>query len=999
MIPLVLAQLLARWGQALALLVLAAAAGTVVVGAQVYAADVDRAAVAHALETGERRERVVSVGVIERAWRDPPASLGTHADVLARMPALTPVITVEIRVQGLRDEAPPAEVDRMAARDGFCRHVSFPRGRCPVGSREAALPSSRADALDLGPGDVLTLTPVQRTGDGWVPDGPPVVFTLVGAFEPDDHEDPYWQAQDLLGRAGPVPAILTNRTALQGLEHRFERVHADAILPEAALGAEQIPEIRDQLAAAEARVVATGLGTRLDTQVPQLLDRITRNGDQARALLPVTAGPLVALCWLVIYLAVSHGVSARRHEAGVVALRGAGARTRWMVSTAESLIPVLVGVPLGVVVAHLLVAVAGPAGAARPAIDQGQLLAAGLAAAGAVLAALLAVRRELAAPVALLLRRVPPRRGWAVAAAEVLAVALAVVVVVDLRVFDRELVGVMVAAPALVMLAVAVLAARALRPLVDLLGRWSLRRGHPGTAMAGFYLARRPGAGRLVVALGLVLSVPGFAVASTVVAADGRLTQAEQALGATRVLTLEAVERDRLLHAVRAADPTGRHAMAAVVAPADVHDPRRVAVDATRLAAVANWSPRYGDRDAQQVARLLRPPAPEPVRVGDGELVAELTEDSGFTASGSVSVELRLAPQRGGAPVSAVLGPVTTDQRSYRTRVTGCADGCRLLSVGVRNRAHQSPFEVTWFSLRQHGREVLPADLLAEVDLWRRPDRGSDRDHLSIDEAAGGLVLSHRSPRADAFHRAQRVAAPYPLPVVTSGQALPGDLLTNLDGQPVRVAAAARRNALPGLTGAGVLMDLEHALRSELEPGPTHPPQVWLGPDAPAGIVDRLTDEGLIVTGERDLDQLRADLDASGAALALRFFLGTGVVAVLVGLLALALTVTVDRPSWRRSLHQLRVQGLAERTSTRAVRNSYGVMVLAACLVGVPAAGAAWLATRDRLPLGVDHLVLAPWPQWPPVLVSWTVVVAALLGAAGAAARWLRGQVRMEGEG
>src|SRR5690606_28517993 len=81
---------------------------------------------------------------------------------------------------------------------------------------------------------------------------------------------------------------------------------------------------------------------------------------------PVAAYPLAGLCWLVLFLAVGYGVAARRQEVGAVAVRGAPGRTRVAMVTLECLLPVLLGVPLGIALAHLLGGLAGPA-QARPA--------------------------------------------------------------------------------------------------------------------------------------------------------------------------------------------------------------------------------------------------------------------------------------------------------------------------------------------------------------------------------------------------------------------------------------------------------------------------------------------------------------------------------------------------------------------------------------------------------------------------------------------------------
>lgn len=1031
MIALVLAQLAARWGQAVTLFALSLAASVATVSVPVYVATVDRAAVASELAGATPFELTVQAPPLQAGPADASSLMEPMAAVRAAFTWLEPVTTVQIRVQGLRPDAPAAESHLLIARDGFCQRVEYRAGRCPLGSREVALPADLAGPAELAPGAELRLTPVITTDFGFQPDGPPVTLVVVGVFDPVDPADPYWRTgQDPLGFYSP-PSIFTTRVAIETMVHSLEIVHLDAVLPPGQLTADRVPEFGEQLVQAERRLAEQGAGSgSLSTGLPRLMDRITSHGDQARALLPIVVAPLVALCWFVIYLAVGHGAAARRHEFGMVALRGARSWTRASAVVTECLLPVLAGAPAGLLAAHLLVDLVDPGGAGSAApggllsADPAQLRSAGLAAAGAVLAALLALRREVAAPVAQLLRSVPPRRRAAVATAEVLAVALAAAAVVELRGLDGELVGVMVAAPAVVMLAVAVVVARAVRPVSALVGRWALRRGWLGPSLAALALARRPGAAGLVMVLALVLGLLGFSVTSTDVAATGRDTEAQRALGAARVLAVEEVDRGTLLQAVRAADPSGRYAMAVMTAAGQPDDPPVVAVDATRFAAVVPWSERYGlacepdgngcgaacepDQDGcaaagpEQVAAALRPPAPEPVLVGDGELTAELSLDE-FTTDGTVTLALLLVPPAG-RQVVATFGPVTRDQPTYRAEVTGCGEGCRLAGVAVATNETTGPdgsdrlarISLAVHRLRQDGVEVGPAGWLADRARWRVPERGRADELAQVVVEDGQLRITRPGAEPGIAYPALTADVPYPLPVVTAGALPTGDLVTSIDNQLIRVSRQATLAGIPGTGGTGVLMDLEYADRLATEPGTATEPQVWLTADAPPEVVGGLADQGLVITGERTIADAQAASDGSGAALALRFFLLAAGIAVLVGLAALALVIAVDRRTWRRGLRELRAQGLAERTATTAALWSYGGIVVAAAAAGLLAAAAAWLVAGRRLPLGVDESVLVHQPQWTAVVPVWLLVVVVLLASAVAAAWWHADGGRLE---
>jgi hypothetical protein len=989
-IALVFAQLAARWEQAVALLALSMAATVAAVGVPVYTATIDRTATQNELAAADASERLVSMPVLVGAADEEPAALDTLAIARSGLTSFEPVTTVQIRVQGLRAEAPATEAHRVVARDGFCGRAVFQAGRCPVGTREVALPAALAEQTGHTAGDELLLAPVVTTDRGYLPDGPQVALTLVGVFEPRDPADPYWLAAlDPIGNRGQ-PAIFTSRGALASVEHTQEIVYVDAVLPADRLTPEAIPQLRAQLTRVEQLIRSEDPSAQgFNTDLTRLLDRITGHHEQARALLPIAAAPLLALCWFVVYLAVGHGIAARRREVGVVALRGATVRTRLAAVGTEYLLPMLAGALLGLAV------LGGPGSGA------GVLRSAGVAVAGTLAAAVLALRRELAAPVVQLLRRVPPRQRAATVAAEVLAAAVAAVVVVELRGLDGELVGVMVAGPAVVMLAVALLAARAVRPASDQVGRWALRRGWLAPAMAALSLARRPGAARLLVVLALVLGMIGYAVTSADVAAAGRATEAERAFGAARVLTIEAAERGELLQAVRAADPDGRYAMAVVSAPSRPDDPPVVAVDATRLELVARWSDHYGAGVAE-VAELLRPPAAEPVMVADGELAVDLTLGEPLTTEGTTTVTLRLSPPAG-PPVAAVFGPLTSDQQTYRAQVTGCGDGCRLAGLSAATTdpgsedwsgVPRTRIEAILHELRLDGEPVGPAGWLADEGRWRTPERGALTGQLAAEVVSSGLEVSRPDAEPGVDYPLLAVDVPYPLPVAVAGRLPDGELLTSIDNQLIRVVPGLPLAGVPGAGPAGVLMDLEYADRLAIEPGEALEPQVWLTEDAPPTVVDRLRDEGLVILGEQTLAEVRATGDDSGAALALRFFLAAAGLAVLVGLGALVLVVAIDRADWRATVRQLRAQGMAERTTTLAGLWSYGGIVVAAVIAGVFAAGAAWIATGERMPLGVEPTALVYWPQWSFLLAAWGVAVVLLLVAAAAGAWWQRGSGR-----
>src|SRR6185436_1994866 len=209
-------------------------------------------------------------------------------------------------------------------------------------------------------------------------------------------------------------------------------------------------------------------------------------------------------------------------------------------------------------------------------------------AAAALLAALLVAvagqRRALREPVVELLRGVPRRRGaWRSLVVEAVLVALAAVATIQLRTASSGLSGVGLLVPGLVVVAVALVAARGFVPATGIVAREALRRGQLAAGLSAVQLARRPGSQRLFVLLAVAVGMLSFVSAGTDVAAHARNDRALVVTGAPRVLYVDQADVRRLLTVTRAVDPAGTWAMAAMpVAQTNPEAPPVLAVDSTR---------------------------------------------------------------------------------------------------------------------------------------------------------------------------------------------------------------------------------------------------------------------------------------------------------------------------------------------------------------------------------------------------------------------------------
>ena len=805
MIGLVWSMLVARRGPAVVLLLLSVFATGAAVAGPVYLAAVDRASSAVVVADAPRQERTVSLAAV----LDQPAFQDSGFDVMASslltLPGFSPVYSARFGVLGV--EVGDAEQSSLVFREDVCRHLTMVRGRCALTSSEVLVGESTAGRRKLEPGAMVTVAASRYDSfqGRYVPVGAPSTLVVVGVYRPVDPSELYWgrSAFFVPGAADPIrePLFIT-RSALDVIDHPSDQRQVDSLPAPDAFTPERLPalraefeELRDDLGGA---IGGDAYATIL-ADLPALLDRIEVARGLARQVVPVAAVPLVALCWFVIFLAVAFGTTARRHELGLVALRGTGTPTRWWLSAGESVLAILAGAPIGFLVGTLGVQLIAGArmdaefGALPP---RSALTAALVAVAGAVFAGLLAQRREVASPVVDLLRRVPARSvSWRSVAVEATVVVLAVVAAFQLRGFDDELVGLSLLVPGLVALAVALVAARLLMPLAGRLGARALRRGRIGPALGILQLARRPGSQRLFVLVTVAVALLCFAAAAVDVAGRARAERADVQTGADRALTVQPVDAGVLLRAVRAVDPEGGYAMAVGVLPAqDDNSPSLLLVDAAALPRVPVWRSEFG-LPAEQAAARLRPPAPAPfaLRAGRVALTVEVPEQP---VGAKLEASLVLRALTGGPALRVPLGLLAVGRHSYPVDVPGCVPGCRVVGVQASyQRPGTEPTELLVVELRavDSGEVVVgPADF-ADAGRWR------GAPYSAPDPAGRGLRLRITGLAEEELVWGLPVDAPVRLPVLAAG-----GVPTN--GDPARIgrrgagggAGLRRRSAAPG---------------------------------------------------------------------------------------------------------------------------------------------------------------------------------------------------------
>ncbi|WP_433605252.1 hypothetical protein ACQP2P_26830 [Dactylosporangium sp. CA-139114] len=928
MAALMLAMLRARRGQALAVWLLSVLATAAAVAAPIYRTSIDRAVVAGEVRHAANAERTIWVSApVQRASGGAmPDDFERLAAEKVRLSGFVSVFSTEfLAMPAGRERAGGDQVRRVAFREDLCAQVVVVAGRCLMGGGETVLSEAAAERLGLAVGDRVSdqAATFDSTSNVFVPAGGPWTMTVVGLVRPRDPADLYWGHGTRSEQDYQNDPLYVARNTLAGVDHPRELQSFEAHATDGAITVERLPALRGWLAEAQSD---EGGRVSVSTALPDLLDRIDRNREQAHEVMPLAAIPVVVLAWAVILLAVAGVARGNRHEFGVVALRGVPRRVLWWLAAGGTTLAVLAGAPPGLLLGRLIVGTVAPAPAR---IDAAVLPYAGVAVLGSLLAGVAVQVRTAGAPVAALLREVD--RGAARAGTlvvETLLVLLAGAAILQRR--SGVLAGVTLIAPALVIAGLALLTARLLRPLSARLAGRFLRRGAVVAALTAFRLARRPAAHRLLVVLVVAFGSFGFAGLATVVADREQQYRAELTLGAPTVLMIDQTTRTQLLRATRAADPVGRYAMAAVPIPAvSTTLPSSLAVDSARLAAVAYWPAGSSPEPVSALASRLRPAAGPGVTLTGASIDVDLTAVD--LAGKPATLTALVAPAGGVQRVLIGFGSLTLGRHTYTAPAPACTAGCRLVSMQVGLPTYVgAPARLTLHTVQG---QPFGAG-------WRMPAGAS------AGVTGGGLeVTLPPSPRREAGSLLPP-DVPAALAVVSTGPLPPDGAYAAFDG-PVGATVVGHADRLPRLGRRGVLVDLEAADRASPDDELTGRGEVWLAHDAPASITEALTAAGLSIVGRRTVADERAVLGRAGSALALRFFLLAGALSVLLGVAGLAVT-TITAP--RGELAGLRVQGLPARVTRRVEWWSPAALVIAAVPIGAACAAITWLLIGTAIP-------------------------------------------------
>jgi hypothetical protein len=1011
MLGLVFRALVARRAQALWLAVLTALSVAGAAAAPWYHAAAVELVTASDIAAAPANQRAVMVtGRVNQTAQpsgvSPLPQLREEVGRLLELPEATVVVglqalaTVQHGTPPATGGPPAGDVGRvstlLAFREDVCAHLDI-EGACPSGTGEIVVSTATAEALGARRGDEVTITSFQQRA--------PATFRVVGIYEPIGLDGTYWVATGLL--SSPLTfqpgqsvalygdAVFTTEEGLLDARPSFVDTTYQAVLPDSTFSDGSRGGLPARLSKAEWGLGRSGYGMR--TTAGALATLIERDRRLTTVGVGVAAAQLLLLCWFCLFLAVRHTAEERRTDIGMLKLRGASRWRVWALTAQQSGWPMLagtvVGWGLGYLAASLLLRLGNPARVPMTGGAALSVAAAVLAAVGALAVATAAEWRALGTPVTGLLRRVPARRsGWRADVVDLMVVLVAAAGIYQAWAERgaRDATPLPLLAPALMALALGLLAARALPLLAARLGVGAMRAGRAGPALAMLHLARRPGTNRvvamLVVAVALLCTAT-LAWQSAGVAAQRRATQE---LGAARVITVTADTPDRVLVAVRRADPEGRYAMATARVPGSTNVGTALAVDATRLARVALWLDEYGIT-ADEAARALRPPVPATLTAVDGTL----TLDARVPPDAQPAIVTAVMADPEGRRLRVRFGPVAPGSRGASAVLSGCppASPCRVIGFHVEGPVAELR------QLEGAAGTVVSSPTFGDTARWR-PAVGMSGLGVNVAPMGDRLRIT------DSFNplpgnqviipdtTVYAVDAPVPLPIVASAGKIAADpvgddRISPIGSSDVPFRIAADAAALPQLGRGGGYFDLESAIKVVSFPGRFPSYEVWLTEDAPPSVRDSLTGAGLTVLREDTIEAAVARYSRQGPGTALKFFAFTAAIGVLLAAGSLFVVAAVERGPRAAELAALRAQGLPSAALRTTGYLGPALLVTGSVLVGLLAAVLARATIQAAMPVFTDGWQVLPvdtGPRAAPLLVAAGIALAALATASVIAA-------------
>jgi hypothetical protein len=914
----------------------------------------------------------------------------------------TPVRSTAVDVRRMPLGGEPG--GRLLNREGMCEHVRFTEGQCPSAAREVAVSPDQARVYETRVGATIDVAEF----DGAVSSldaAPRTTLKVVGIYEPV--QDPYWFGDRLTGEAAQKLGFDVMLTPLQTLTDPvtspkgtpapwFQRVYAiDWPLVVDRVGIDQIA----QLGSTVAGLVQYPMGVEraasrasetitVGSDLTGIADEVRVGSEQAAITVPLLMAQMSLLLVCVLWLVLVSAADQRRGEVAVARLRGRGSRGARRLLLGETLPPVVIGVPLGALLAVGLSTVARssvltsdppfeiPVGAVV-ALVAALLLMVGLA--------VLSVRRVSRDPVADLIRSVPPRRtGVRLGVLEAMLVAGAAAAFFALVTGSvRGPVGQL--APTLLALAVGVVAARVLAWLFSIGGRRLLRNGRPTSGAALLTSSRRGTTRWLVPVVTVALSIVVVSVDALAVGARNWTGRAQAEVGAVSVLTLGSADLAAVTAALRTVDPAATHVTpVALVAPGGQGGTTTVGIVPDAFRRLALWP---GVTVGNIAWDKLTAPTVPPLLL-KGTRVTYHVAAPGFEvvtpairpAPDSLSLALRVV-RADGSVDTVPLGtlPDKGIDADQETTVT-CADGCRITGIGVQAPSSTAAVTgaVTVSKLTVDGQPVE----LGDSGAWR--DTAAEDVVATGSYADGALTVRYANNGADKDFL-PHASVPEVVPALTTPAAAPSASGATfggsyVDGTSLLLTSGGSVPFVPGGPPSASLVNIDNLLAQGWRGRGSATIAAYLDTRDPAvvgQVTNGLAQQGIPVTATTYADDVAAAYGRSAAAWSLQLALAVGLLSLIVGAAGIVVLASTSRRARTRDYAVLRLIGQRPRSLTRLAQLETVPVIVISALLGVGVG--LWAAPAA---VGLVPLFTSPPPTFPVDLTTaWLpAVVAGVVG-------------------
>jgi putative ABC transport system permease protein len=890
-----------------------------------------------------------------------------------------PIFTTDLGL-GLTANKGQAYGADLIDRTGICHHLRFVAGRCPTGGLEVALSDRSAALIHRTIGETVPLQVKEQANSSCSfgvtiecsPNGPSVTKTtsavIVGIYQPPSSVDTvYWAGGDYFpyGTGMTVRPILdaiiaTTATVLRiagtnsavGFSSSIPWNLASVVRNRAAI-TRLIGSIDSRLSHTFAMQVSTALPS-----------QIAAASHDDNTMLPIILSidlQVVLLALLVLYVLGRSSSNARRIEADFARRRGFPRATLLALAVSEPIAVVTAALPIGVLVAWLVLrGIDSSFFAAGTSVTlTWPSLAAGV---GGYIAAVLAATLASYA----LWRRSetrPRRAGIAAIALDTAGVALAlaglIAVTTSGALSGAHTSPLAAIAPGLLALGAAIIGLRIFGLVFALAVRATRGSRRVAWFLAFRQVSRRPEMLRRLLPLTAAVGVVLFAIGAYALAAENRSSAAAFEIGADRVVTVTPPKGANFVSDVRKADPSGRQAMAAVLSTAPSGE--LLAVDSSRLAAVASWPKRLSRSSIQAVARELAPPT-RPAVIFQGSALQMRIFVSPHTPPLDVVVSA-YDPTYGDVVTYNVT--VRAGLRDYVVPLDGaCSSACRLVNVNpgfpsaIVTSSRSITLTIEHMAVRDPG-PWRPVRFGAGVPgSWRTVTSGFSIDssnstgiRFTIPEAslgAGGVIAAPADVPslfpAVVTDELASVSAPQP-----PSYAIPYE---DLDGTSINLRAVAQVSALPSVGQNAALMDLTLADRALTQQSLDTTDEVWLTADASPKILLRLRHDGYTIGSTTSAASRATVLGRAGIASSYDLALVVTPIAALLAVGAVIFAASAEGRRRRGEITSLANARIKRSTIGRSLVLENALILTVALVIG------------GAIGFGADQLALPSLPQF-----------------------------------